>query len=204
MASHPFSVDGLYLASFAVKVAAGMAAGAVGGFVGSPADLTNIRMQNDGRLPPEQRRNYKNAIDGLIRIVREEGPLTLFRGVTANVNRAMLMTASQLASYDQFKFMLISTGYFGESKTTHFSASLLAGLVATTVCSPVDVIKTRVMNDKTGEYTSALQAWSKTLKQEGFTAFFKGWVPSFVRLGPQTILTFVFLEQLRLLYNTYG
>ena len=30
-------------------------------------------MTSDGRLPPEQRRNYKNVFDALIRISREEG-----------------------------------------------------------------------------------------------------------------------------------
>lgn len=95
-----------------------MGAGAAGGVVGSPADLTNIRMQNDGRLPVEQRRNYKNAIDGLVRITRDEGVLALWRGVGANVNRAMLMTASQVATYDQFKDLLVGTGFVS---LVHFS-----------------------------------------------------------------------------------
>lgn len=30
--------------------------GFAGGFVGNPADLVNVRMQNDVKLPPEQRR----------------------------------------------------------------------------------------------------------------------------------------------------
>lgn len=34
--------------------------GLAGGFVGSPADLINVRMQNDIRLPPEQRRKWDN------------------------------------------------------------------------------------------------------------------------------------------------
>lgn len=37
-------------------------------------------MQNDAKVPKEQRRNYKHAIDGLIRINREEGPKKLFNG----------------------------------------------------------------------------------------------------------------------------
>jgi dicarboxylate transporter 10 len=37
-------------------------------------------MQNDSKAPKEQRRNYKHAIDGLIRIWREEGPKKLFNG----------------------------------------------------------------------------------------------------------------------------
>jgi dicarboxylate transporter 10 len=31
----------------------------------------------------------------------------------------------------------------------------------------------------------------------GPMGFFKGYVPAFIRLAPQTVLTFVFLEQLR-------
>lgn len=30
--------------------------GLVGGFIGTPADMVNVRMQNDVKLPPEQRR----------------------------------------------------------------------------------------------------------------------------------------------------
>lgn len=32
--------------------------GFAGGFVGNPADLVNVRMQNDIKLPPAQRRKY--------------------------------------------------------------------------------------------------------------------------------------------------
>lgn len=31
-------------------------AGAAGGVIGTPADLVNVRMQNDSKLPPEKRR----------------------------------------------------------------------------------------------------------------------------------------------------
>ena len=62
---------------------------------------------------------------------------------------------------------------------------------------PVDVLKTRAMNAKPGEVTSILKLISNTGK-EGPLAFFKGYIPAFVRLAPHTILTFVFLEQLRM------
>lgn len=42
-------------------------------------------MQNDGKLPAAERRNYKHAVDGFLRIWREEGATTLFRGLSANV-----------------------------------------------------------------------------------------------------------------------
>jgi dicarboxylate transporter 10 len=62
---------------------------------------------------------------------------------------------------------------------------------------PLDVLKTRAMNAKPGEFKGPLDLVRFTAAQ-GPLAFFKGYVPAFVRLGPHTILTFIFLEQLRL------
>ncbi|TPX38374.1 hypothetical protein SmJEL517_g00193 [Synchytrium microbalum] len=183
--------------SFLAQLTAGVAGGFVGGIVGSPADLTNVRMQNDGRLPPAERRNYKNAIDGLFRIAKDEGPLGLFRGIGPNVTRGVLMTASQVATYDAIKQGLLATPYFKENIVTHFTASTLAGLIATTVTSPIDVIKTRVMSGKPGLYKSTADAFVKIVKNEGPMALFKGWVPAFARLGPHTIVTFIIYEKIK-------
>lgn len=166
---------------------------------GTPGDILNVRMQNDASLPAEQRRNYKNAIDGLIRMVREEGVGSIFRGIWPNSTRAVLMTASQLATYDVFKKELLQRTSLGDSLVTHFTASLMAGFVATTVCSPVDVIKTRIMSAHTKE--SAFVVIKRVTASEGLRWIFKGWVPSFIRLGPQTICTFMFLEQHKKIYR---
>ncbi|KAI9274747.1 mitochondrial carrier domain-containing protein [Phascolomyces articulosus] len=172
------------------------AAGAMGGMAGNPADVLNVRMQSDGQLPVHQRRNYRNAIDGLIRMSREEGVGSLFRGLGPNINRAVLMTSSQCVTYDMFKDLLLRYSPLQEGLSLHFSSSVLAGLVATTVCSPVDVVKTRVMVAKDGNM-SALKIMAHMFKNEGIASFFKGWTPAFIRLGPQTIITFVVLEQFK-------
>ena len=84
--------------SFPTLIAMASMSGFLGGIAGNPADVLNVRMQHDAALPKDERRNYKNAIDGLIRMTREEGWKSLFRGVWPNSMRAVLMTASQLAS----------------------------------------------------------------------------------------------------------
>lgn len=174
-----------------------MVSGWVGGMVGNPADIANIRMQNDRALPPEQRRNYRNAFDAVLRMLREEGPRALVRGMLPNCTRGVLMTASQVVTYDMFKKFLVGTVGLDEARhTTHFAASLLAGLVATTVCSPVDVVKTRIMNSK-HKHEGSVKILAEAVKKEGVLFAFRGWVPSFVRLGPQTIVTFLVLEQLK-------
>lgn len=77
-------------------------------------------------------------------IYSKEGFSAFFRGLGPNVTRAMLMNASQLASYDFFKQFLLRTGYFKDNMVTHFNAGLMAGFVATAICSPTDVLKSRV------------------------------------------------------------
>jgi dicarboxylate transporter 10 len=185
--------------SFPTLIAMASVSGFIGGVVGNPADVLNVRMQHDAGLPKEDRRNYKNAIDGLIRMTREEGWKSLLRGVGPNAARASLMTVSQLASYDGFKRLLIHNTRMEDNLTTHFSASFLAGFVATTICSPVDVIKTRVMSATENKSLGKLLA--DIYKLEGVTWMFRGWVPSFIRLGPHTVATFLFLEQHKKFYR---
>ncbi|SLM35882.1 mitochondrial dicarboxylate [Lasallia pustulata] len=174
-------------------------AGFLGGVAGNPADVLNVRMQHDAALPPREQRNYQHAVDGIVRMTREEGWRSLFRGVWPNSVRAVMMTASQLASYDGFKRVLLQKTHLEDNLTTHFTASVAAGFVATTICSPVDVIKTRVMSAKESEGMVSLLA--RIYKAEGVSWMFKGWVPSFIRLGPHTIATFLFLEQHKKIYR---
>ncbi|XP_070492282.1 mitochondrial dicarboxylate carrier-like [Chironomus tepperi] len=187
---------------FLGKVALAGSAGAAGGFVGTPADLVNVRMQNDVKLPMEQRRNYKHAIDGLWRIYSQEGFTKLFSGGSTATSRAVFMTIGQLSFYDQVKALLLSSGYFKDNMFLHFTASSIAGGIATCMTQPLDVIKTRAMNAKPGEYSGVLDIVRHTAKL-GPLGFFKGYVPAFVRLGPHTVLTFVFLEQLRMNFGFF-
>ena len=64
-------------------------------------------------------------------------------------------------------------------------------------CFRVDVCKTLAMNAKTGEFRGMVDLYRKTARQ-GYMVFTRGFTPTFARLGPQTVLTWIFLEQLRL------
>ncbi|XP_033923420.1 mitochondrial dicarboxylate carrier isoform X2 [Melopsittacus undulatus] len=149
---------------FYQKVLLGAVGGFTGGLVGTPADLVNVRMQNDMKQPPSQRRNYSHALDGMYRVLREEGLKKLFSGATMASSRGALVTVGQ-------------------------------GGCATFLCQPLDVLKTRLMNSQ-GEYRGVTHCAMETAKL-GPLAFYKGFIPAAVRLIPHTILTFVFLEQLR-------
>lgn len=181
--------------SMAYLLPISMVSGAVGGIAGNPADIINIRMQNDSDLPKAGRR-YRNAIDGVFKIYKNEGFKHLFKGLETNLVRGVLMTSSQVVSYDVAKTFLIKDFNFGEkAHSTVFISSLFSGLIATTICSPADVLKTIIMNSTKDEPFSKLI--KSSLQREGISFLFRGWVPSFIRLGPNTILIFLFLEQLR-------
>ena len=65
---------------------------------------------------------------------------------------------------------------------------------------PVDVVKTRIMMAAPGRYNGMMHCLRDTVRSEGMLALYKGVLASFTRLGPHTVLTFVFLEQIRTLY----
>ncbi|KAI0367511.1 dicarboxylic acid transporter [Pilatotrama ljubarskyi] len=180
---------------------AAMVAGAMGGLAGNPADILLVRMTSDSVRPPEERYNYRNALSGLVTIMKEEGAQGLFRGLGTNMTRAVLMNGSQVGSYDLFKTLLLRNPLplidhqLEDGLVLHTISSVLAGTVATTVCAPADVLRSRLMSAH--GHANPVQVLTTALREEGPRFLFKGWTPAFIRLGPNTVLMFVFFEQLK-------
>ena len=101
-------------------------------------------MTADGKLPPAERRGYKNVFNALYRIVTEESVKTLWKGATPTVIRAMVVNGAQLATYSQAKEGLVKSSYFTEGIFLHFCASMISGLATTIASMPVDIVKTRI------------------------------------------------------------
>jgi dicarboxylate transporter 10 len=110
---------------FYQKIFIAGSSGLIGGIVGTPADLTNVRMQNDTKLPMDQRRNYKHAFEALSRITKTEGVSRLFAGASMASSRGCFVTVGQLAFYDEVKFQLIKSTYFKDNLATHFTGRIL-------------------------------------------------------------------------------
>lgn len=193
--------------SFAVKSALGMLAGIVGAFVGTPAELALIRMTADGKLPPAERRNYHNVFHALYRVTVDEGVTTLWRGAVPTMGRAMVVNAAQLATYSQAKQMLLDTGAFHDGVLLHFCSSMISGLITTVASMPVDIVKTRIQNmkmvDGKPEYSGPFDVIGKIVKNEGVFALWRGFLPYYFRIGPHTVLVFIFLEQMNASYIAY-
>ncbi|CAH1639326.1 unnamed protein product [Spodoptera littoralis] len=182
--------------SFPTKIVMGVVSGAFGAWIGTPAEVALIRMTADGRLPPDKKRNYKNAFNALTRITREEGITTLWRGAGATVSRAMVVNGAQLGSYSQAREMLLP--YMYDGLPLHAAAAMIAGFITSVASLPVDIVKTRVQNAEKG--TGQLQVLKNVIQNEGFMTLWSGLMPTYAKIGPMTIFIFVFLEQLNKLY----
>lgn len=195
-------VKGKGEASLGRKVGSGLFAGGVGAFIANPIDVVLVRSQADGKYPPEQRRNYKNVADGLIRVAREEGVTTLWRGCEATVARAMVITASQFAVYDTAKEIILEKRLIAQDgPPVHLLSAFTAGFVASVTSNPFDCVKTRMMNATKGTYTGTWDCAVRLLRESGPLGFYKGFTPTFVRQAPYVIVMFLTMEQSKKFFN---
>ena len=72
-----------------------------------------------------------------------------------------------------------------------------AGFIATVIGSPLDVVKTRVMNAPAGMYSSPIDCVVKTAKNEGLMAFYKGFPLTATRICGWNVVMFLTLEQIK-------
>lgn len=64
-------------------------------------------------------------------------------------------------------------------------------------------IQNMKITDGKPEYKGAVDVLGKVIRNEGIFALWKGFFPYYARLGPHTVLTFIFLEQMTSSYKKY-
>ena len=183
------------------KAGAGLAAGGLGAIVGSPADLSLIRMQADGTLPPEKRRNYGNVGSALVSIVKEEGVGGLFTGAGTTAVRAMALNCGMLASNSQAKEML-KDHYGIEGLPNAVGAGAIAGFFASAFSLPFDYVKTQIQKmqpkpDGTMPYSGMADCFVKTVSEHGPLRLYAGFPTYYIRIAPHCMITLVALDQIK-------
>ena len=126
----------------------------------------------------------------------KDGLKGLWVGWGPNVMRNSIINAAEIASYDQYKeFTTQTLGFNPTAFYTHFFCAFGAGFNAVIVGSPVDVLKTRMMNATPDQPSNPLSLSARILTSEGPLAFYKGFTANFMRLGSWNVVMFVTLEQ---------
>ena len=179
------------------KIYSSLIAGGIGSIFGTPADLVLIRMQSDSTLPVEQRRNYKNVFDAFSRIVRDEGFLSLWKGCTPTVIRAMSLNLGMLVSYDSSKEWLEVKLGKERTNTAWVLSSIISGAIASTMSLPFDNVKTKMQKmtklpDGTMPYKSLVDCAIKTATNESFFGLWTGLPTYIVRICPHVMIVSTF------------
>eukprot|EP00940_MAST-03C_sp_MAST-3C-sp2_P000775 g775.t1 len=191
------------------RLVGGLASGGCAAIISCPCEVTLVRMSNDASLPEKQRRDYKNVADAAVRILREEGVLAFWRGAVPFAQRAMLVGACQVATFDQNKYLY--ERYAGLKRGTYsnvFAAAMTSGLFYALVTMPFESAKNRMAfqraDPKTGElpYKSTFHTITKVARAEGVFALWSGFAPYYARCGGHTCTMFVFVEWLRQFYQS--
>jgi hypothetical protein len=185
------------------KIAAGITTGSTAALICNPLDIIKTRMQaqaygenaNVGYQHP-----FSGVKDGFKNLLKKEGVLGLWKGVSPSVLRLALGSSGQLASYAEIKERALAKGYH-DGPLLHVGTSFVSVIFGVTAMNPVDVVRTRIYNQpgikEERLYKSGMDAAIKILRLEGPQAFFKGWFAHYLRGAPHVALIFVFLEQLK-------
>lgn len=178
------------------RLLAGCTTGGMAVALAQPTDVVKVRLQAQV-LSTEHAKRYCGTIDAYRTIAKEEGIRGLWKGTGPNIARSAIVNCTELVTYDFIKDLLIKSTSMSDNLPCHFVSAFGAGLCTTVIASPVDVVKTRYMNSAPSQYSTVLNCATAMMTKEGPLAFYKGFMPSFLRLGSWNVVMFVTYEQLK-------
>jgi len=174
------------ITSFAIDFLMGGVSAAVSKTAAAPIERVKLLIQNQDEMLKTGRLTepYKGIADCFVRVTKEEGVVSLWRGNLANVIRYFPTQALNFAFKDQFKRM------FGFSKEKDgywkwFAGNLASGGAAG-ACSllfvySLDYARTRLANDaksaKKGgsrQFNGLIDVYRKTLATDGIQGLYRG------------------------------
>ncbi|KAI0093315.1 mitochondrial carrier [Irpex rosettiformis] len=208
---HTVSNGSLTREGVSLKVLAAVCSASIGSLLANPTDVIKVRMQAE--YP--QGRPYRNTPHAFVSVFHEgahsattlkRSPLVggiraLWRGGEATTFRGVVLTISQIASYDHIKQVFKSKRWMEEGVPLHITASFLAGLCCSLTSSPIDVVKVRLMTDKHRQFSGMVHCARQVLTHEGPMAFYKGFGMCWARLGTHTMVSLLIFEELRKLFG---
>lgn len=158
---------------FAGNLASGGAAGATSLCFVYPLDFARTRLAAD--IGKGANREFKGLADCLIKVVKSDGPIGMYRGFFVSVQGIIIYRAAYFGMFDTAKILLASEG-----KLNFFVAWAVAQVVTVgsgILSYPWDTVRRRMMMQsgrKDVLYKNTLDCAKKIIKNEGISAMFKG------------------------------
>lgn len=165
---------------------AGLSAGAISTLALHPIDLVKTKMQADGFKKTEERRLFGRAKKSFQTIVRTEGILGLYRGLSPNLFGSGFSWAFYFAWYSVIKQSYskeLGDGRVSQSMTSsqYMLASAEAGALTVLCTNPIWVVKTRIFTTAVGSpdsYKGLSDGLFKIARLEGIRGLYKGLIPA--------------------------
>ncbi|MEQ2254961.1 hypothetical protein ILYODFUR_008973, partial [Ilyodon furcidens] len=184
---------------FAEILAGGCAGGSQVIFT-NPLEIVKIRLQVAGEITTGPRVSA-------LSVVRDLGFFGLYKGAKACFLRDIPFSAIYFPAYAHIKTQLADEqGRLGPLQL--LTAGAIAGIPAASLVTPADVIKTRLqVAARAGQttYSGVVDCFRKILREEGFSALWKGAGARMCRSSPQFGVTLVTYELLqRWFYIDFG
>ncbi|XP_078515312.1 mitochondrial glycine transporter isoform X2 [Lissotriton helveticus] len=138
---------------------------------------------------------YRSVFGALNNIYRTEGTRGLFSGLTATLLRDAPFSGIYLMFYTQTKRILPEEQDPAFAPLVNFGCGVLAGVLASVVTQPADVIKTH-MQLSPERYSWSGQAIAVIFKDSGILGFFRGGVPRALRRTLMAAMAWTVYEQM--------
>ncbi|KAH8263516.1 hypothetical protein KR044_010035, partial [Drosophila immigrans] len=167
--------------------------------VAYPFDVCKTRLHLQGEIasstgtPPK----YRGMVATAIGIIREEGILKLYGGISAMVLRHSVFTGLKMYLYDSLRSALVIIDKDGKPQLPFLRGALcgmMAGAGANMVSSPTDLIKVQMQMEgrrrlmgEPPRIHNIFQALTSIYKSGGITALWKGTVPNCTRAALVTM-----------------
>eukprot|EP00438_Fugacium_kawagutii_P006719 Skav219131 [mRNA] locus=scaffold1574:566294:567133:+ [translate_table: standard] len=166
---------------------AGVFSGVPEAIATTPFQVVKIRMQNKDLV-----KHYANDIDCLLKILRDEGALTLFTGLQTTVLRNSIWNGVYFGTISLLSDFRTESGEGAVEQVQRFGTGLGAGILATCFNAPFDVAKSRIQQSKSGpNQKNAFGILFGILQTEGPLALYKGFTPKAWRMGIGGAVSFV-------------
>lgn len=179
----PMSVDSLSIRQLST---AGFLSAIPTTFVAAPFERIKVLLQLDGQTPGKQK--YSGPIDVIVKLFREGGIRSVFRGSLATFARDGPGSAAYFGSYEIVKKMLTPKNPDGTPGKLSIPAVILAGgtagLSMWMLVFPIDTIKSHLQSAQTASRKGFLNTVSTIYRSGGVKAFFPGIGPALLRAYP--------------------
>jgi solute carrier family 25 protein 39/40 len=138
-------------------------------------------------------------LDAVVKIVRNEGPSALWRGVGPALAMSVPTSATYMIGYDALRSHLLASAdpsnHLYTAAATLFAGGLARALVVSVV-SPLELLRTRLQSAR-GSFQDVTRAYRLLVREQGPTALWRGLPPTLWRDVPFSAIYWASYEFVR-------